>query len=194
MKERLSRIKESYLWWPMFITLAVIVLDQITKLWTLDASGDMAGTVITVVIEDYFRLVDYRNTGAAWGMFSDNPLPLSMISLAAFIYFIFDFATMTEGINFRRFSWAMLIGGVFGNFIDRFFRREVIDMIEVFIPMPSFMEGMIRMTSNGTYQFPAFNIADSAICVGVFLYFFHVLFFSKKEIKEGDSEAEAPSS
>lgn len=193
MKDRFSKIKESYLWWPMFVTLAVIILDQITKIWTLDASGNMSGTVISVVIEDYFRFVDYRNTGAAWGMFSNNPLPLSMISLAAFFYFIFDFPALTEGIKFRRFSWAMLIGGVFGNFIDRFFRREVIDMIEVFIPMPSFMEGILRLTPNGTYQFPAFNIADSAICVGVFLYFFHLIFFSKKETGEKEVEVKAQS-
>ena len=87
----------------------------------------------------------------------------------------------------------MLIGGVFGNFIDRFFRREVIDMIEVFIPMPSFMEGILRLTPNGTYQFPAFNIADSAICVGVFLYFFHLIFFSKKETGEKEVEVKAQS-
>lgn len=88
MKDRFSKIKESYLWWPMFVTLAVIILDQITKIWTLDASGNMSGTVISVVIEDYFRFVDYRNTGAAWGMFSNNPLPLSMISLAAFLLYL----------------------------------------------------------------------------------------------------------
>ena len=182
MKDRLSKIKESYLWWPMFITLAVIILDQITKVWTLSASGDNPGTIIKVIIPEYFNFVDYRNTGAAWGMFSNNPLPLSMISLAAFIYFIFDFPALTEGIKFRRFTWAMLVGGVFGNFIDRFFRREVIDMIEVFIPLPG-----------QDYRFPAFNIADSAICVGVFLYFFHVIFFSKKENGSKEPKAEASS-
>ncbi|MCM8532465.1 MAG: signal peptidase II [Lentisphaeraceae bacterium] len=163
----------------MLITLAVIVLDQITKLWTLNASGDIPGTIMNEVIPGYFNFVDYRNTGAAWGMFSNNPLPLSMISLLAFFYFILDFPSLTENIKFRKFTWAMLIGGVFGNFIDRFFRREVIDMIEVFIPLPG-----------NNYRFPAFNIADAAICVGVFLYFFHVLFFSKKESAVADKEQE----
>jgi signal peptidase II len=179
----------------MFLTLAVIVLDQATKVWTLSASGDNAGTRIKEIIPNYFYFVDYRNTGAAWGMFSNNPLPLSIISLLAFFYFIFDFPALTEGIKFRKFTWAILIGGVFGNFIDRFFRREVIDMIEVIIPIPSFLESLaskiVRLTPHGNYQFPAFNIADSAICVGVFLYFFHVIFFSKKKDEVPDEKVEA---
>ena len=173
----------------MLVALAVIILDQITKVWTVNVSGDDPGRTLQVVIDGYFNFVDYRNKGAAWGMFSGSTLPLAIISLLAFLYFVFDFPSLTENIPFRKFAWAILIGGVFGNFIDRFFRGEVVDMIEVFIPMPSFMEKFIRLTSNGTYQFPAFNIADSGICVGVFLYFIHVIFFSKKINKtEDDSE------
>ena len=103
MREKISRIKESYLWWPMFLTLAVIVFDQLTKIWTLSASGDVPNSIIKKVILDCFHLVDYRNTGAAWGMFSNNPLPLSLISLLAFTYFIFDFPSLTENIKFRKF-------------------------------------------------------------------------------------------
>ena len=74
MKKRLEEIKKSLLWWPILIVLAVIVLDQITKIWTLSASGNVPhGPALYVVIEDYFNFVDYRNTGAAWGMFSGNP-------------------------------------------------------------------------------------------------------------------------
>lgn len=181
MNNRLESIRKTFLWWPMLVALAVIILDQVTKLWTISASGDVAPSLIKVIIQDYFNIVDYRNKGAAWGMFSGSTLPLAIISLLAFIYFVFDFPSLTENIPFRKFAWAILIGGVFGNFIDRFFRREVVDMIEVFIPMPSFMEKVIRLTPNGTYQFPAFNIADSGICVGVFLYFIHVIFCSKKK-------------
>ena len=172
MKERLRQVQKSYLWWPMFITLAIIVLDQLTKLWTIQASGNYAPALLYEVIPNYFNFVDYRNTGAAWGMFKDNSYLLSFVSLAAFFYFIYDFPAITEGISFRKFSWALLIGGVFGNWVDRFFRQEVIDMVEVFIPLPG-----------QNYRFPAFNVADAAICVGVFLYFVHVIFFTKKAEK-----------
>lgn len=172
----------------MLVALAVIILDQITKFWTVYASGDIPGIDLYTVVEGYFKFVDYRNTGAAWGMFSDYTRLLSMISLGAFIYFIYDFPNLTEKINFRRFSWALLIGGVFGNFLDRFFRLEVVDMIQVNIPFPEFSHSLvgnfIRLSTDGKYFFPAFNIADSGICVGVFLYLFHVIFFSKKKDSE----------
>ena len=188
MKKRLEEIKKSFFWWPMWITLAVIILDQATKIWTLSASGDTPGSLLYTVVDGYIYFVDYRNTGAAWGIFSGYPRVLSIVSLAAFIYFIFDFPYLTEGIKFRKFAWALLIGGVFGNFIDRLFRAEVIDMLKVNIPMPEFMGSVVKLY-DGLYYFPAFNIADSGICVGVFLYFFHIVFFSKK--KESGS-AETP--
>ena len=198
MNQRLESIKKTFLWWPMLIVLAVIILDQGTKVWTVMASGNQNPSLIKVIISDYFNIVDYRNTGAAWGMFSNNTLPLAIISLVAFIYFIFDFPSLTENIPFRKFSWAILIGGVFGNFIDRFFRTGgVVDMIEIFIPVPGFLQSFvskfIQLTANGTYRFPAFNIADSGICVGVVLYFIHVVFFSKKT-ENGDSEVKAENS
>ena len=191
MKQRFESIQKTFLWWPMLIVLAVIILDQVTKVWTISASGGFNPSLIKVIIADYFNIVDYRNTGAAWGMFSNSTLPLAIISLLAFIYFIYEFPSLTENITFRKFSWSLLIGGVFGNFIDRFFRSGgVVDMIEVYIPIPgflqSFVQKFIQLTANGTYRFPAFNIADSGICVGVLLYFIHVLFFSKK--KEDEEE------
>ena len=180
----------------MLIVLAVILLDQITKIWTVGASDGRNPTLITVVIQDYFHIVHYRNKGAAWGMFSNSTYILAIISLLAFIYFIFDFPSFTENIPFRKFVWALLIGGVFGNFIDRAFRPEgVVDMLEVYIPIPSFMQAFVEkyvsLTHYGAYQFPAFNVADSGICVGVFLYFFHVMFFSRKENKAEEAKAGA---
>ncbi len=195
MKERLDSIRKEFLWWPMLIVLAVILLDQITKVWTVSASSGANPSLIKVISQDFFNIVHYRNKGAAWGMFSNNTSILAVISLLAFVYFIVDFPSLTEGIKFRKFSWALLIGGVFGNFIDRAFRPEgVIDMIEVFIPVPSFMQsfvgGYVRLTDFGAYHFPAFNIADSGICVGVVFYFVHVVFFSKKKDKS-EEELEA---
>ena len=175
----------------MLIVLAIILLDQLTKVWTISASDGANPSLIKVILNDYVNIVHYRNKGAAWGMFSNNTSILAVISLLAFIYFIFDFPALTENIKFRKFSWSLLIGGVFGNFIDRAFRPEgVVDMLEVFIPIPSFLhsfvEKFVRLTDYGAYHFPAFNVADAGICVGVLSYFFHVVFFSKKkeDVKE----------
>ncbi len=168
----------------MVVTLVIIILDQLTKYWTVQASGDFNPVLIKEIIPEYFNIVDYRNRGAAWGIFSKHTFVLSMVSLAAFLYFIFDFPNLTENKPFRKFAWAILIGGVFGNFIDRFFRGEVVDMFEVFIPMPSFMAKYVYLTENQTYQYPAFNIADAGICVGVFLYFSHIVYCFFKYGKE----------
>ena len=144
MKERLDSIRKTFLWWPMLIVLAVILLDQITKIWTISASNGANPTLISEIVTDYFNIVHYRNKGAAWGMFSNNTSILAVISLLAFIYFIIDFPSLTEDIKFRKFSWSLLIGGVFGNFIDRAFRPEgVVDMVEVFIPVPSFLHSSL---------------------------------------------------
>ena len=171
MSDRISQIKKSFLWWPCILSLITIGLDQWSKEATIAASNNTPGAFVKVIIDNFFYLTDHRNTGAAWGMFQDNPLPLSFVSLAAAIYFIWDFPALTENSKFRKFAWGLLIGGVLGNWIDRLFRREVIDMIGVYIPIPG---------QDTPYAFPIFNIADSAICVGVFLYFIHTIFFGTK--------------
>ena len=198
MKERLESIRKTFLWWPMLIVLAVILLDQITKIWTVSASDGSNPVLIKVIFNDFFNIVHYRNKGAAWGMFSNRTSILAIISFVAFVYFIFDFPSLTEDIKFRKFSWSLLIGGVFGNFIDRAFRPDgVVDMLEVFIPVPSFLhsfaERFVRLTDFGAYHFPAFNVADAGICVGVISYFIHVVFFSKKKEEAAKLEVEKES-
>jgi len=158
------------LWWPCVITVLTVIIDQWSKIATINNIK---------IHEDfwrsgYFYLTHHLNKGAAWGIGSGYTFLLSMVSLAAAIYFIWDFPALTEGKKFRKFTWSLLIGGVLGNWIDRLFRGEVIDMLGVDIPL----------LGGEVYRFPIFNIADSAICVGVFLYFIHVVFFSPKNEDE----------
>lgn len=194
MNKKLEEIKQNFLWWPLIVISVIIVLDQATKLWTVAVSEDNAPVRLKEIIEGYFYFVDYRNTGAAWGLFSDHTFILALISLGAFIAFVWYFADLTEGKKFLKFSWALLIGGVFGNFIDRFFRGEVVDMILVNIPMADFMRSWPvigkHINSAGVYPFPAFNIADSAICVGMILYLGYTLSCPKKE--EADKSVSKP--
>lgn len=173
------------MWWPFTVTIITIALDQWSKIATINASDNIPGTRLKV-FNDYFYLADHRNTGAAWGMFSNNPVLLSMVSIVAALYFIWDFPALTENSKFRRFSWSLLIGGVLGNWVDRLFRREVIDMLGVNIPIPDFLTSLAQSIgiNQNPYHFPIFNIADSAICVGVFLYFIHVAFFTPKKAKD----------
>ena len=184
MKQKLSDIKTSYLWWPFIVTLITIALDQWSKIATINHALLKYGSAERMITgEDFWRsgylyLTYALNKGAAFSIFSGHTLALSMVSLIAAIYFIWDFPALTEKYNFRRFTWSLLIGGVLGNWIDRLFRGEVIDMLGVDIPLGG---GEI-------YRFPVFNIADSAICVGVFLYFVHVAFFSPKKVADDKKE------
>lgn len=141
--------------------MLIIILDQITKVMTINAS-EYSPSLISVVIQDVFNLVHYRNKGAAWGMGSNYTAVLAAVSFIAFFYILFEFSQLCEKRKINFFSISLLLGGIMGNGIDRAFRPDgVVDMIEVFIPY---------IYKSGSYRFPAFNIADSAICVSVFLF------------------------
>jgi len=101
------------------------------------------------------------NTGAAWSIFSGNSYALSFVSLsmALLLYYVW----------WRRFrshlgmTWALgaIIGGALGNFIDRFRLREVVDFVDVKIPLI----GKLFPGLGDPYNFPIFNVADScAVC------------------------------
>ena len=112
------------------------------------------------MVPGWFNLVDYRNPGAAWGIGASFTPLLALVSLGCAVYVIVNFAELTGGSKLRRQLGALFLGGVLGNFIDRGFRPGgVVDMIEVFIPWP--------WCAGGKYHYPAFNIADSSIVVGM---------------------------
>jgi signal peptidase II len=102
------------------------------------------------------------NTGAAWSLFAGNSFVLSFVSIAM--------AALLIIVWWGRFrfhepmTWALgaIVGGALGNFIDRFRLREVVDFIDVRIPWL----GHIIKGSGPHYDFPIFNIADSAAVVG----------------------------
>jgi signal peptidase II len=107
----------------------------------------------------YWRLV--TNTGAAWSMFAGNSLALSGVSaiMAVLLTWVWSrhFRTHTG------MTWALggIIGGALGNFLDRFRLHEVVDFIDVKLPLI----GRIFPQLGDPYDFPIFNVADScAVC------------------------------
>ncbi|MBA4150398.1 MAG: signal peptidase II [Verrucomicrobia bacterium] len=141
------------------IALGILALDQITKqlvVHYLEWNG-----LGVVVFDGFFKLVHWGNTGAAWSMFSGQNAMLAIISLLALLgLFIwrhhFDCKTVPGQI-----SLGLIFGGIAGNLIDRLFIGHVVDFIRFYIYTRSGQEA----------GFPAFNVADSAICVGVGLLF-----------------------
>ena len=136
----------------LFFSLLIVATDQFTK-WLAVTRLRPLGSV--TLIPDFFNLSYVENIGAAWGM------------LAGQRWMLIGFALLTVGFMFWkrgqlfvpfRCSTAiqsLLYGGILGNSIDRIVTGRVIDFLDFHW---------------GTSHFPAFNIADSAICCGAFLY------------------------
>lgn len=145
------------------VTLAAIILtlDQVTKSAVLHFLGFAEQRVI---VEGFFKFVHWVNTGAAWSMFSGNNEVLAIISLLAFgalVLFRHQFEAHRLG---GQIALGLLFGGIMGNLWDRLHpeRHHVIDFLYFYVYRRDGSEA----------GFPAFNVADSAICVGVGLLFY----------------------
>jgi signal peptidase II len=140
------------------IALLVIALDQLTKQMVLRLLGYAQEKV---VIDGFFKVVHWGNTGAAWSLFRGNNELLAGVALVALLILFlsrhhFDSRTLLSQVAF-----GMICGGIVGNLIDRLLVGHVIDFIYFYI----------ELRSGAELGFPAFNIADSAICTGVGLVF-----------------------
>lgn len=147
--------------------LAVVIfgLDQFTK-WLVLRSLEPGDE--RIIIPGFFKFVHWGNTGAAWSLFSGNNAALAFVGLLAIVALYltrhhFDSHTLVGQIAF-----GLIFGGIAGNLFDRLIRHEVVDFIRFYM----FQRPMVD--SIGYYHeigFPAFNVADSAICTGVGLIF-----------------------
>lgn len=143
---------------PLTLSLAVILLDQLTKLWVVCTIP--AGTIYTSFFGDFFRVVHVTNLGAAFSIGNDLSGTWRFISLCMIPFFvliaILVVLLVTKELNQKqRWFVAGILGGGFGNLIDRFFRPDgVVDFIDIKF------YGLF-----GLERWPTFNIADSAVLV-----------------------------
>ncbi|MBQ7652516.1 MAG: signal peptidase II [Victivallales bacterium] len=152
-----------FLWWPLCVTLVTFLLDQASKI-TIDMNCPEGWQCR--VIPGLFNLVHWRNPGCAWGFLEHHTYLLSLISLAAFILVLVFFRKQNCGNRLLAFALALLEGGIAGNMVDRMFRNSVIDFLDFYI---------------GQAHWPAFNIADSAICVSIGMILFYNFCLQKKD-------------
>lgn len=153
-EEVLSRSRQILL--LIVIAGMVVFLDQWTKSLVLD---ELSPVYRRPVIEGYFSLTLVMNSGVAFGLFSGISaaskayflLGLSgLISLMVLFYYFFE-----RRMNFwSRFALAMVLGGAIGNMIDRWRYQKVVDFLDFHL---------------GAYHWPAFNVADSFITIGVLM-------------------------
>ncbi len=142
--------------YKIFISVAALalILDQATKLY-IARTVELYSSI--VVMRNFFTITYIRNKGAAFSFLagSDYRLPIltivSMVAIAAILVF---FRKLRPDQKFTAFCLSLIFAGALGNLIDRVRLGEVIDFLSV-----HWYE----------HYWPAFNVADSAICVGVFL-------------------------
>ena len=160
--------------WPLVVIIVTFALDQLSKI-IIDKCCELG--LDQPIIPGFFDLVYVQNKGAAWGIFHQHTWLLALISTAAFLFILFIFKKQNEGNKLIAFSLALLEGGIAGNMVDRIFRAAVIDFLDFHI---------------AGYHWPAFNIADTAICVSIALLLYIQLFPNRKSDtgKTGDSSSD----
>lgn len=137
------------------IAFIVILIDQLTKLVIIFYANSHSipiGKGLTNW-QGILNFVYSTNPGAAFGIFPDQRLlfvAISIIAILAILIYVWRYKKQISG--WTNTGFALIFGGAVGNLIDRVFRVEVVDFIDFHI---------------GRYHWPAFNLADTAICVGV---------------------------
>jgi signal peptidase II len=159
------------------IALVVVVLDQVTKQIVLRFLG---GGQEKVVIDGFFRFVYWGNTGAAWSLFRGRNAPLALVAVVALVVLFLSRHHFDAHTLLGQVALGLIFGGIIGNLVDRITVRHVIDFIYFYLEQRGGKE----------IGFPAFNVADSAICTGVGLMFI-VTWRSERGAKRTRPNAEA---
>jgi signal peptidase II len=155
----------------LVVAIIVLALDQGTKL-LIDRSMALHSSI--TVIENFFDITYIRNRGAAFSFLADTSfrLPfLTAVSLVAIAAILIFMSKLRQDQKFTAVCLSLVFAGALGNLIDRLRLGEVIDFLSVH-----------------WYQhyWPAFNVADSAICVGVFLLAIDMFLEERRQKRAGE--------
>ena len=141
----------------------VVLADQVSKAFILK---HLSYHQSITIIKGFFDITHIRNPGGAFGLMANmSPIFRTVIflfisSLAAGLIFYFYKKTPSSH-SLLATAFALIFGGAIGNLIDRLRFGNVVDFLDIYL---------------GNFHWPAFNIADSAITVGIFIFLFHLLF------------------
>ncbi|WP_226578549.1 signal peptidase II [Halobacillus litoralis] len=131
------------------VAIAILILDQWTK-WLVVTKMNIGQSI--PIIENFFYLTSHRNQGAAWGILQGQMWFFYIITIVVIGFVIYYLHQYGKQSRFVGTALAFILAGAIGNFIDRIFRKEVVDFANTYI---------------FTYDFPIFNVADSALVIGV---------------------------
>lgn len=145
------------------IAFFVVVLDRLSKL-AIERNLSLHDSIS--LIPGFFRLTHVENRGAAFGLFADSPSEwkiagLVLFSLVALVIVATLLWKNSHSMTTTGIGLSLILGGAIGNLWDRVFSGHVVDFLLFYV---------------GQYQWPAFNVADSAIVIGAGLLVFEILF------------------
>ena len=140
------------------IAVSVVALDQATKAWIsailpYNTYGEAAGAIR--VVRGFFYIVHVGNTGAAWSILSGRSILLASLAAATLVAIFVGRRALGLAASRAQECFGLMCGGIAGNLVDRLARGHVVDFLDFHF---------------GSYIYPTFNVADSAICAGVILY------------------------
>ena len=157
----------------LLVTILVTVADQWTK---LVVRADYALGESRPVIEGFFSLTYVRNTGAAWGILGGQNTWLTVLSIVMLLLMVFFRRSFLSDTWEHRLALGLMLGGIVGNLMDRFRLGWVTDFFDFYI---------------GSWHWPAFNIADAAICTGVGIYILSAFWVSQHPLNESRPDGTA---
>lgn len=130
-------------------------LKYFTSLWKFPFVIPSENSSVEI-LGKFLKLTLTSNSGIAWGLFKGYPIPLGFLSVALSIVICWLFFRYGKSSPYLAIALGLILGGAVGNLVDRLRFLEVVDFIDVFIPVVN-------------YDFPIFNTADSAASVGTVL-------------------------
>jgi signal peptidase II len=141
-----------------FLTLPLYLLDQFTKYLILRLVDPSEPRVL---LPNFFAIVHVTNSGAAFGSFSNNNGFFIALSCVALVIVSLLLLRRNAPGCWRRIALALLLAGILGNLTDRLLHGHVIDFLLFDLHIPF------------AHPWPAFNVADSCICLAVLCFVIH---------------------
>jgi signal peptidase II len=133
----------------LITAFSILLLDQWTK-WLVVHNMSLYESI--PVINNFFYITSHRNRGAAFGILQNKQWLFILITVVVIAFVLYYLWQLKHDRPMMSYAFSLILGGAFGNLIDRVENGEVVDFLHF---------------QFGSYQFPIFNCADSAIVVGV---------------------------
>ena len=182
-RERLSKTWAG----SLFVCLGVLILDRLSK-FIVQKTLSLGESI--EVFGDFFRLTYIYNPGGVFGLSYGGDLSYLLLSVVALIFILYYYYVSHHRHPDLRFPLALVIGGALGNLMDRLWFGRVLDFLDFDIPdinIPDFNIASVRFPRLVLERWPVFNIADSAITVGVFIIIVLFILYPERKIQDKGS-------